>query len=297
MIQKIERLFDRQLRTWPQLAKGVAGLERAKTRAVSIDWFAIFIRHIPHRVASTTAPVDRESVAKRPCFLCPENLPWEEEGLPFDEEFTIYCNPFPIVDRHLTIVHREHGAQRIANRFDNMLDLTAALPGYFVIYNGPECGASAPDHLHFQAGSRTLFPIEQDTAGMTGVTVPGYVRNVFMLRGRDRSVLTDRMERALELLAEITGTQAEPMVNLAVFHDRGEWVAYLFPRGKHRPEVFYTGELTVSPASIDLCGILVVPFAPDFEKITGDSVTAIFREITLPDAQFQEVARRMESGH
>jgi len=105
------------------------------------------------------------------------------------------------------------------------------------------------------------------------------------------------MERAFDLLAEITGARAEPMVNLAVFHDRGEWVAYLFPRGKHRPEVFYTGELTVSPASIDLCGILVVPFAPDFEKITGDSVEAIFREITLPDAQFQEVARRLESGH
>jgi hypothetical protein len=105
------------------------------------------------------------------------------------------------------------------------------------------------------------------------------------------------MERALELLAETTGTRTEPMVNLAVFHDRGEWVAYLFPRGKHRPEVFYTGELTVSPASIDLCGIFVVPFAPDFEKITGDAVAAIFRQITLPDAQFQEVARRLESGH
>ena len=83
------------------------------------------------------------------------------------QDFTIYCNPFPIVDRHLTIAHREHGLQRIANQFGNMLDLAAALPGYFVIYNGPECGASAPDHMHFQAGSRGLFPIEKDTAGLT----------------------------------------------------------------------------------------------------------------------------------
>src|SRR5215831_17991014 len=218
MIQEIEELYSRQLRNWPQLAKGVAGLKQAKTRAVQIDWFTVFIRRIPHRMASTMAAVDRESVARRPCFLCEGNLPAEEEGVVFDEDFTIYCNPLPIVDHHLTIVHREHGAQHIANRFGNILDLAAALPGYFVIYNGPECGASAPDHLHFQAGSRVLFPIERDTAEMTGITVLGYRRNVFLLRGRDRSALNDRMEHALELLGETAGRRAEPMVNLAVFH-------------------------------------------------------------------------------
>src|SRR5260370_7214303 len=108
MIHELEELFKRQARAWPQLAKGIEGLARAKTRPVRIDWFDIFIRHIPHRVGSTTAAVDRESVAKRPCFLCAGNLPPEEEGLQFDEDLTIYCNPFPIVERHLTIVHQEH---------------------------------------------------------------------------------------------------------------------------------------------------------------------------------------------
>jgi hypothetical protein len=296
MIKKIEELFDQQMRGWPQLAKGIEGLAHATTRSVRIDWFDVFIRHIPHRVGSTTAAVDRESVAKRPCFLCAEHLPKEEEGIRFDENFTIYCNPFPIVERHLTIAHREHGAQRIANHFGNMLDLAEGLPGYFVVYNGPECGASAPDHMHFQAGSRVLFPIEKETAGLTGITVPNYARNVFILRGRDRSALTDRMDRAIELLAETTGKRAEPLVNIAVFHERGEWVTYLFPRGKHRPEVFYTGELTVSPASIDLCGIFVVPIAEHFEKITGDAIAGIFREVTLPDGQFEEVAAKLESA-
>ncbi len=295
MIHEIEELFKRQTRAWPQLAKGVASLARAKTWPLRIDWFDIYVRHIPHRMASTTAPVDRESVAKRPCFLCAENLPSEEEGERFDEDFTIYCNPFPIVDHHLTIAHREHGSQRIANQFGSMLDIAAALPGYFVIYNGPECGASAPDHLHFQAGSRGLFPIENDTAGITGVTVPNYGRNVFMLRGRDRSALIDRVDRAIALLAETTGKRPEPLVNIAVFHERGEWVTYLFPRGKHRPQVFHTGELMVSPASIDLCGIFVVPLAHDFARIAGDAISAIFREVTLPDDQFQEVARKLES--
>ncbi|MGB3552276.1 MAG: DUF4922 domain-containing protein [Candidatus Binatus sp.] len=295
MIHEVEELFTRQVRAWPQLAKGVEGLARARTRPVRIDWFDIFIRHISHRMASTTAPVDRESVARRPCFLCAGNLPSEEEGLRFDENFTIYCNPFPIVDRHLTIAHREHGSQRIANQFGNMLDMAAALAGYFVVYNGPECGASAPDHMHFQAGSRSLFPIEKDTAGLTGVTVPNYARQVFLLRGRDRSALIHRMDRAIALLAQATGKRPEPLVNIAVFHEAAEWVAYLFPRGKHRPGVFYTGELTVSPASIDLCGIFVVPLAQHFEAVTGDAIAAIFREVTLPDGQFQQVARKLES--
>jgi Domain of unknown function (DUF4922) len=295
MTHAIEELFERQLRAWSQLAKGVEGLAQATTRPVRIDWFDVFIRHIPHRMASTTASVDRESIAKRPCFLCSENLPSEEEGLRFDENFTIYCNPFPIMDRHLTIAHREHRSQRIADQFGNMLDLASALAGYFVVYNGPECGASAPDHMHFQAGSRALFPIEKDTAGLAGATVPNYGRNVFLFRGKDRSALIDRMDRAIDLLAEVTGKRPEPMVNIAVFHNRGEWVVYLFPRGKHRPQVFHTGELTVSPASIDLCGIFVVPLAPDFERITGDSIAAIFREVTLPDNQFQKVAVQLET--
>ena len=295
MIHEVEDLFKRQLRAWPLLAKGVEGLARATTRPVRIDWFDVYIRHIPHRIASTTAVVDRESVAKRPCFLCAANLPSEEEGLPFDENFTIYCNPFPIVDHHLTIAHREHGSQRIANQFGNMLDLAAALAGYFVVYNGPECGASAPDHMHFQAGSRVLFPIEHDTAAITAVTVPNYARNVFLLRGRDRSALINRMDRAIDLLAKTTVKRTEPLVNIAVFCERGEWVSYLFPRGKHRPEVFHTGELMVSPASIDLCGIFVVPRAQDFERITGEAIAAIFREVTMPDDQFREVAEKLES--
>ena len=293
MIHEVEALFERQARAWPQLAKGIEGLARAKIRQVRIDWFDVFVRHIPHRVASTMAPVDRESVTKRPCFLCAQNLPPEEEGVQCGEDFTIYCNPFPIVERHLTIAHKEHGSQRIANQFGNMLDFSAALPGYFVVYNGPECGASAPDHMHFQAGSRKLFPIEHDTAGLSGNTVPNYRRNVFLFRGRERSALIDRMDRAIGLLANATGKRPEPLVNIAVFHERNEWVAYLFPRGKHRPEVFHTGELTISPAAVDLCGILAVPLAKDFEKITGDAIAAVFREVTLRQDQFDEVAERL----
>jgi hypothetical protein len=296
MIDQIEHLLERQSRAWSQLAKGIAGLALAGTRSVRIDWYEVYLRHVPHRIVSTTAEVDRASIAKRPCFLCAENLPSEEEGVPFGQDFMIYCNPFPIVDRHLTIAHRTHSPQRIINQFGNMLDLAAALPGYFVIYNGPECGASAPDHMHFQTGSRELFPIEKDTAGLAGLTVPDYGRNVFMFRAREKAASIARMDRAIELLAQITGKRTEPMVNIAVFYDTRDWVTYLFPRGKHRPEVFHTGELTISPAAIDLCGIVAVPLAKDFKKTTGDDIAAVFREVTLPQDQFREVAERLGSA-
>jgi hypothetical protein len=294
--QDVEDLFQRQVKTWPRLARGVEGLKHAETRRLAIDWYEVYVRHIPHRVASTTAAVDRESVAKRPCFLCSGNLDPEEEGVPFGSDFVIYCNPFPIVERHLTIVHKMHGAQRIANQAGNMLDVAAALPGYFFIYNGPECGASAPDHMHFQGGARTLFPIEKQTAHLPGFAVLNYGRSVLLFRHSDRSALTDRIDRAIQLLAGMTGKSSEPLINIACFYQLDHWTVYLFPRSKHRPAVFYSGELTVSPASIDLCGIFVVPFAKDFERITGDTIASIFREVTLPDEQVRDIASKLESS-
>jgi hypothetical protein len=293
MLSEIDSLFEDQRQSWPRLARGVEGLAQAKTRRVRIDWFDVFVRHIPHRVGSTTAAVDRDSVAKRPCFLCSGNLDPEEKGIPFNENYTIYCNPFPIIDHHLTIVYGKHESQHIAGQVGTMLDLAAALPGYFVIYNGPECGASAPDHMHFQAGLRDLYPIEREMATAKGVCVGKYSRNLFVFRDTDRSALEHKIDRTIELLAAVTHKRPEPMVNIALFHQWREWTIYLFPREKHRPGVFYSGELTVSPASIDLCGLFVVPLAKDFERISGHDIDSIFREVTLTDALCEEVAAKL----
>jgi hypothetical protein len=293
MEQEVDILFQSQSKDWPLLARGVEGLQHAQTRPVSIDWFEVFIRHIPHRVVSTTAAVDRESIAKRPCFLCAENLYPEQKGLEFNSDYTIYCNPFPIVDHHLTIVHRRHEMQHIAGEIGAMLDIASSLPNYFVIYNGPECGASAPDHMHFQAGSRALFPIEKDTAGIRGISVPDYARNVLVFRESSKSAMAGKVDKAIEFLSELTRKRPEPLVNIAATSGDNGWTVYLFPREKHRPKVFHTGELTVSPASIDLCGIFVVPLERDFARITGGNIASIFREVTLSDDLVQEVVRKL----
>jgi hypothetical protein len=264
-------------------------LRESQTRAVQVFGRDVLVRHIPHRIKSTTAAVDAVSIAQRACFLCPANLDPEEQGVPFGSEFTLYCNPFPILDRHLTIVHAEHRPQRISGQFGAFLNLAKALPDSFLIYNGPACGASAPDHLHFQACARAIFPIEGDLT-------EGYIPRVFAVRGADLLPLVARLESLVEALKDVTNAASEPLINIAGFFSGQSWTVLVFPRARHRPRVYDTKELTVSPATIDLCGVFVVPILKDYEKITGKDIESILEEVTLSRETFQAVQRRMEVG-
>lgn len=240
--------------------------------------------------------MDRESIAKRPCFLCAASRPPEQEGLAWGEDFTLLCNPFPIVERHLTVVHREHRPQLVQGQVGTMLDLAEALPGSFVVYNGPQCGASAPDHLHLQAGSRDGLPVAREAEGRAGPALEVWGLRALLLRGADRARVLDETDRAIALLSAVTGRAPEPWCNVAAFHDRATgFKVVLFPRSKHRPDAFHTGELAVSPAAIDLSGILVAPFQRDFERLSGEDVAAVYREVTLPEDQFRDVVARLES--
>lgn len=294
-VDAVEALFRRQLEAWPLLGKGVAGLAAALTRPVTAAGAEVLLRHVPHRAASTTARVDPESVRRRPCFLCPANLDAEEEGLPFGEDFTIYCNPFPVVEKHLTVVDREHRPQRVEEVVGTLLDLSRALPGFFVLYNGPECGASAPDHLHLQAGLREPLPLLADASNAAGPAIERHGVRALVLRGKDGPRLAGEVEAALAVLSEVTGRRPEPLVNVVAFHEAGAGsTVIVLPRAKHRPDAFHRGELTVSPAAIDLCGLLVVPLARDYERLTGEEAASVFREVTLGDEPFREVAARLE---
>jgi hypothetical protein len=302
LVSDVNRLLESQVVEWPLLARGLQGLRESQTRVERVFGRDVMVRHIPHRIKSTTAPVDAISVSQRPCFLCPMHLDPEEQGIPFNvldgcalpglhsqplmSEFMLYPNPFPILERHLTIVHANHRLQRIAGQFGVFLELAEALPDSFMIYNGPECGASAPDHLHFQACSRQVFPIERDNH-------QNFRPRVFILRDREKERLVSRLEALSEALRDVTEPAFEPMINVAGWFSGGEWSVFVFPRGKHRPRVFETGELTVSPATIDLCGVFVVPKPDDFAIIRGSDIEKIFEEITLPADQFEAVLGRL----
>jgi hypothetical protein len=281
MLGAIDFLFESQVEEWPQLRHGVEGLTRARSRDFVVNGFPVVARHIPHRIGSTTASVDPDAIRKRACFLCAENLPEPEKGLVFDQKFVIACNPFPILNKHLSIVLREHVPQRIEGHLMTMLDLAVQLPGYVVLYNGPECGASAPDHMHFQACLYDDMPLVEDLKYASGGLIPDYPRSAFVLRDSDPVRLSQRFSELFVSLEAHNKNRVEPMFNLVALHRDGDWIVVVFPRSKHRPEVFHTGELTWTPGAIDLCGVVVLPVESDLDKITASDIQEVFGEVSL----------------
>ncbi|HEY7179797.1 MAG TPA: DUF4922 domain-containing protein, partial [Blastocatellia bacterium] len=257
----VEALAGQQLATWPMLRDAVAGLARVEYKMLRARGSEVLAQFNPQRIVSTAAKVDAATIKQRPCFLCSENLPPEERGIEFGADFVALYNPFPVLPRHLVITSRLHIPQAIVGNFGTLLDLALDLGGeFFVLYNGAACGASAPDHLHFQAcerkplpvipeietwerrGARFGFSTMSNEFGVETFTLKDYRLNALIARGNDRAALIDWFERALKLLAEVTGAESEPMINLVVTR-RGDggagWTVVVFPRDKHRPDRYF----------------------------------------------------------
>ncbi len=160
--RSVSDLFESQLSEWDLARDNYRQLDNVKVRKIFFAEFEIVVQFNPGRITSSAAKVDARSIEARPCFLCEKNRPAQQRGISFEQDYTILINPFPIFRRHLTIVSDTHTDQRIAGNFMTMLSLAEALPEYVIFYNGPQCGASAPDHLHFQAGNKGFLLIEDD---------------------------------------------------------------------------------------------------------------------------------------
>jgi ATP adenylyltransferase/5',5'''-P-1,P-4-tetraphosphate phosphorylase II len=297
----VEGLAEQQLATWPMLRDAVAGLARVEYKSLRVKGSDVLAQFNPQRIVSTAAKVDAAAIKQRPCFLCADNLPPEERGIAFGADFVALFNPFPVLPQHLVITSRRHIPQTIDGNFGTLLDLALDLGGeFFVVYNGAACGASAPDHLHFQACERKSLPIIREIetwerrslsndSGVETFTLKDYRLNALIAQGNDRGVMSEWFERALSLMAEVTGVESEPMINLVVTRDGDRWTVIVFPRGKHRPNRYFAdgdAKLTVSPAAIDLAGVLVVPQPDHFAKITSRDAEEIYAEVTLDNAVF-----------
>ena len=160
--QKARQLIREQITEWPLAGKNYLGLNKVRTRSIQFDGFEMLVQFNPERIRSSAAKVDVKSIEARPCFLCTGNLPPEQRAVPVLDDYQILVNPFPIFPEHLTIPHKNHIDQRIEGRFGDLLQLARVLDDFVVFYNGPKCGASAPDHFHFQAGIKGFMPIEKD---------------------------------------------------------------------------------------------------------------------------------------
>lgn len=291
---KARHLIKEQLTEWDLARKNYGGLKNFKTKSFDFWHYHIDVQFNPERIVSSAAKVDAKSIGDRPCFLCQKNLPSQQHGLPIDDRFIALVNPFPIFPEHLTIPNLDHTDQRIFENFGPMLDLAASLHEFVVFYNGPKCGASAPDHLHFQATKKGSLPIEKDylndnccrtvlcTGGLTISYWPDYQRGIFTLSSKYKGQLIDSFYQVYRKLQTAQPYGEEPMMNILISFGQDGWVAHVVPRKLHRPTAYFETDekqILISPASVDMGGVLIAPREEDFMKITKEDIKGIFGQV------------------
>ena len=322
-------LIRQQLETWPMLREAITGLYNVEYKKMIVKGSEVFAQFNPKRIVSTAAKVDTATIKQRPCFLCVENLPAEERGIPFGDNFIVLCNPFPVLRNHLVLSARTHTPQTIEGNLRTLLDFARNFgDGWFTLYNGPRCGASAPDHLHFQAASNELLPILRDVdewpeflrtndRDVESIDLRNYRLNALIARSANCEALIGWFEKELQTVCMMYQTETgsriseessrsqatpgnnengwigwepvlpsyeEPMVNLVAAFSGTQWTLICYPRSRHRPSCYYAegeAKFTVSPAAIDLSGVIVVPNPDHFARITASVVEQIYAEITL----------------
>ncbi|WP_455541271.1 DUF4922 domain-containing protein [Prevotella fusca] len=299
--------FHNQLNQWQDVARRFEELKGVQTREVG----SALAQFNPARLVSTGAKIDKATLAKRPCFLCEKNRPGEQIVLPFGEGFDILVNPFPILPVHFTIPSRHHQLQAIAENYVQIHRLLKAYPQLMVFYNGPKCGASAPDHLHFQAGTSGMLPLQRDWKRLRETSVP-----LMKLNGTEGiyeikdyicpalAIVSHTEKNDVELFnylyeaLPLKGDETEPMMNIVAWRSEEGFVSVVFPREKHRPDCYSAAgeaQCLVSPGSLDMAGLLILPRQSDFERMTAERAEAVLREVSLSDEAMGEVVKRIRN--
>ena len=325
----VEYLFKNQLRQWSDANERYQQLKNVEVKEMKARNICLSAQFNPARIGSTGASIDKKSIDERPCFLCPENRPDEQIDFPMNGKFILLVNPFPILPKHFTIPLRVHTPQCIREHYLEMMKMTENLKNFFVFYNGPRCGASAPDHIHFQAGSRGVVPLERDWEthyyaqrsriypvsdddfieamklgivaddmgifSLRGYVVPGFI--IVTRSAAANDFLFKKIYDALPMQADDT----EPMMNILSWTQASELdlerriVSVILPRAKHRPDCYFKEgkeQIMVSPGAIDMGGLLITPREEDFKKLNAKLAVSILQEVAMsPDEEVKTIMR------
>jgi len=301
-----QSLYDSQKKTWPKLTEVCANLSSIETRKLSGKNYNVYLQYNPARAVSSGAAVDEESIKSRPCFLCQENLPMEQKGVLYKNQYWILCNPAPVFKNHFTIVSLRHEPQEIASSFTPLFELAAdASPEYAVFYNGPACGASAPDHFHFQMIPSKNIPFLQELKKMLPVKDKSWVRcgrweildrSVLVLESKNAKELKEQIINLLKAMQKIIQINDEPMINVICDYASNRWHVVLFLRQKHRPDDYFAkGEnrIFISPGAIDMAGVIITPLLYDYNHLNYNAVRKIYREVSLPESMMDIIIKEL----
>ncbi|MEX0680102.1 MAG: DUF4922 domain-containing protein [Balneolales bacterium] len=313
-------LLRHQREHWPMLSSGFQSLDSIREREIEFDGFRMKLQFNPGRIVSASAKVDKKSIRERKCFLCRNNLPPEQKGLLY-RDYMILGNPFPIFNEHFTITHVNHIPQLIGGAFESLLDITKTMaPSYTLLYNGPQCGASAPDHLHFQAGERGAMPVDSnwrtlidghgkwvvDEDRFRAARVDDGLRRYVIMDTDDKLLLMRQFAKliagfkAVSLQSGITGAEEdEPMINILSSFENNRWRIIIFLRRRHRPARYFLegmDQILFSPASADFGGICILPVERDFEKLTAEELTEMFEEVSATPEMLDTVVNDLQDS-
>lgn len=299
----VKVLFIQQLSDWPLAYTNFEGLKNVQTKLFNFGDFEVKVQFNPARMISSGAKVDAKTIAERKCFLCANNRPTEQKSIDFGD-YEILINPFPIFPEHFTIPRKDHVDQKIAPYFADMLALARAMDDYLIFYNGPKCGASAPDHMHFQAGTKDFLPLVNDykrlkethtdllisTENMQLFQMKNYLRSVYCIESGNVEAAQDAFDKLYNHLSPLSlgrgvgGEVVEPMMNIVCLFENNKWYVFVLPRKAFRPWQYSAEneqQLLISPATVEMFGIFITPIQNHFERITKKDIESIFEQVSV----------------
>ena len=312
---RIHKFVGDQLSQWPLACGNFRALKDVSVREVEIGGLTVKLQFNPARIVSSAAKTSKEELAKRRCFLCRENRPAEQIMLRFEgrkgKKYDILVNPYPIFPDHLVIAKSKHTDQSIWHRYIDMLDLSKKYSGYTFFYNGPKCGASAPDHHHFQGAPKGLMPLENDmNASVDNSEILEYITSVqdaslyhykkftsgvFFLRAETSKSAAKLFYRLLDC-ADILEGDIEPRINLFSWWQDGEYRSIVVFRRSHRSHHYFSegpDHLTMSPGCADMGGVFIVPVPEEYEKMTPELLAELVEEVSVPKSEEAEIIERL----
>jgi hypothetical protein len=306
-------LLKLQRSKWEEINEGYIGLKSVKIKSIWFDGFKIKLQYNPNRIKSTTTNVDKKSIENRKCFLCEKNLPTEQRGIRILSSYLILCNPHPVFQEHFTIAENNHKLQKISSSFYDVILISKLLGDkYTLFYNGPTCGASIPDHLHFQAGTKRSVPIEDEFQSLKNeygesilenemITVTGVddgLRRFISLETKNDKILFEVFKKVYQVCSRLNIVQEEPQMNLICIYDnKFGWRVIIFLRDKHRSSHYYLEDenrLLFSPAAVDFGGLCITPIEKDFDRMEVGLLKDIFNEVSLNKESFEYIKTAMK---
>ena len=316
----LHRFFNRQMEQWDLARNNFRNLYNVEQRTLNADGNTLRVQYNPARIVSTGAKIDKKSIAKRPCFLCRKNRPEEQMSKTIGKDFEFLVNPYPIMPLHFTIPMRTHQPQAILGNYGEIHRILTIYPELTVFYNGPRCGASAPDHCHFQAVcsgslpiqtgwqrySRNLTELYSTTEGDSISTINDYLSPALLIRSHSQRADNELFKVAYKALPLRAG-DTEPMLNLVCWRSDDTFLTVVFARAKHRPDCYpqngggaaaQTADSTmmVSPGALDMAGLVITPRKEDFDRLTAEEAIGILREVSLSDNEFSGVAEKIRNA-